>query len=173
MYDCSFTEWSAAKMGPRRDIVGELAAAVRHQGLHFGASSHRAEHWWFYGGGMKFDSGVRDPRYAGLYGPAKPEKTQPDEPYLKDWLARTAEIVGKYKPELVWFDWWIEQPVFQPYLPWCSTCWRFLPPTSIQRFLLRSSLALLLSTSYRMPSGVHEELTTYSRSKAWHQRAGK
>jgi alpha-L-fucosidase len=116
MYDCSFTEWNAAKMGPTRDIVGELATAVRAQGLHLGASSHRAEHWWFYNGGMNFDSDVKDPRYAGLYGPAKPDKTQPDEAYLNDWLARTAEIVDKYQPELVWFDWWIEQPVFQPYL---------------------------------------------------------
>ncbi len=116
MYDCSFTDWSAAKMGPKRDVVGELAAAVRAEGLHFGASSHRAEHWWFYNGGMTFDSDVQDPRYAGLYGPAKPDKTQPDEPYLHDWLARTTEIVDKYQPELVWFDWWIEQPVFQPYL---------------------------------------------------------
>jgi len=116
MYDCTFTDWSAAKMGPKRDIVGELAKAVREAGLHFGASSHRAEHWWFYDGGIKFDSDVRDPRSAGLYGPAKPEKSQPDEPYLKDWLARTAEIVDQYQPELIWFDWWIEQPVFQPYL---------------------------------------------------------
>jgi alpha-L-fucosidase len=116
MYDCTFTEWSAAKMGPKRDIIGELAAAVRHEGLHFGASSHRAEHWWFFDGGMKFDSDVRDPRYAGLYGPAKPEKSQPDAAYLNDWIARVTEIVDKYQPELVWFDWWIEQPVFEPYL---------------------------------------------------------
>src|SRR5258708_5723482 len=116
MYDCSFTEWSAAKMGPKHDVVGELAAAVRKQGLHFGASSHRAEHWWFFNGGMKFDSDVRDPRYAGLYGPAKPDKTQPDDAYLKDWLARPPQIVDRYQPELIWFDWWIEQPVFQPYL---------------------------------------------------------
>jgi alpha-L-fucosidase len=116
MYDCSFTDWSAAKMGPRRDVVGELASAVRAEGLHFGASSHRAEHWWFFHGGMTFDSDVKDPRYAGLYGPAEPDKTQPDEAYLKDWLARTTELVDKYQPELVWFDWWIEQSVFQPYL---------------------------------------------------------
>lgn len=117
MYDCSLTDWSAAKMGPRRDLIGELADAVRKQGMIFGLSSHRAEHWWFYDQGMKFDSDVKDPRFAGLYGPAHPEKeSTPDAAFLDDWLARTAELVDKYKPQLVWFDWWIEQPVFQPYL---------------------------------------------------------
>ena len=55
MYDCSLTEWSAAKMGPKRDIVGELSRAVPAEGLVFGLSSHRAEHWWFFDGG----NGVR------------------------------------------------------------------------------------------------------------------
>ena len=64
MYDCSFTDWSAAKMGPKRDVVGELATAVRKQGLHFGASSHRAEHWFFFERRGEFDSDVRDPRYS-------------------------------------------------------------------------------------------------------------
>jgi alpha-L-fucosidase len=123
MYNCSFTEWNAARMGPKRDVVGELAAAVRKEGIHFGTSSHRAEHWWFYEGGMKFDSDVRDKRYAGLYGPAQPKRlpgaqhdNQPNEAYLHDWLARTSEIVDKYRPDLVWFDWWIEEPAFAPYL---------------------------------------------------------
>jgi alpha-L-fucosidase len=116
MFDYDFTDWSAAKMGPRRDVVGELAKAVRKQGLHFGASSHRAEHWWFYNGGMAFDSDVKDPRYALFYGPAQPDKTQPDKAFLDDWLVRASEIVDKYQPQVVWFDWWIEQPVFQPYL---------------------------------------------------------
>lgn len=116
MYDCSLTDWCAAKIGPKRDIVGALALATRKRGLHFGTSTHRAEHWWFYNGGTTFDSDVQDPRYAGLYGPAQPEKTQPDKAYLDDWLARTSEIVEKYQPDVVWFDWWIEQPVFQPYL---------------------------------------------------------
>jgi alpha-L-fucosidase len=82
----------------------------------FGLSSHRAEHWWFFNGGMEFDSDVKDPQYAGLYAPAQPDKTQPDKAYLDDWLARTSDLVDKYQPQLVWFDWWIEQPVFQPYL---------------------------------------------------------
>ena len=122
MYDCSFTGWCAAKMGPKHDIVGELAAAVRKEGLHFGASTHRAEHWWFFDQGMLFDSDVKKPAFAGLYGPARSRelaesrKEPPDKAFLDDWLVRTAEIVDKYQPELVWFDWWIEQPVFKPYL---------------------------------------------------------
>jgi alpha-L-fucosidase len=116
MYDCGFSEWCAAKMGPRRDLIGELAAAVRRQWLVFGLSSHRAEHWWFMDGGMQFDSDVRDPRYADFYGPAQPQSTQPHEAHLEDWLARTCELVDKYEPQLVWFDWWIEQPAFASYL---------------------------------------------------------
>jgi alpha-L-fucosidase len=116
MYDCGRSEWCAAKMGPKRDIVGDLAKAVRKQGLIFGLSSHRAEHWWFFNGGMAFDSDVKDPRYAGLYAPAQSDKVQPDSAYLDDWLLRTCELVDKYEPQLVWFDWWIEQPAFKPYL---------------------------------------------------------
>jgi len=116
MYDCAFSEWSAVKMGPRRDIIGELAAATRRQGLIFGLSSHRAEHWWFFNGGMTFDSDVQDPRYASFYGPAQPKEMQPDQAFLDDWLMRTCELVDKYQPQLVWFDWWIEEPAFKPYL---------------------------------------------------------
>jgi alpha-L-fucosidase len=123
MYDCGFTDWSAAKMGPKRDIVGELAAAVRKQGLHFGASSHRAEHWFFFEGGMRFDSDVRDPRYLSFYGPAQPQRlpgakhdNPPSKAHMDNWLARSTEIVDKYQPEVVWFDWWIEEPAWKPYL---------------------------------------------------------
>src|SRR5262249_2366181 len=114
--DCGLSEWCAAKMGPKRDLIGDLAGAARRQGLVFGVSSHRAEHWWFFDGGMEFDSDVQDPRFAGLCGPARPEKILPDREFLADWLARTCELVDRYQPQLIWFDWWIEQPVFQPYL---------------------------------------------------------
>jgi alpha-L-fucosidase len=134
MYDSGQTNWDAAQMGPHRDVVGELAAAARRHGLHFGVSSHRAEHWWWYGAGMTFDSDVRDPLYAGLYGPAQPmglpgdsltkepdpdhleRWLPPDKAFLDDWLARSSELVDKYHPDFLYFDWWIGQPVFRPYL---------------------------------------------------------
>lgn len=116
MYDSEYSDWTAAKLGPGRDVLGELADALRRQWLVFGASSHRAEHWWFYNGGMAFPSDVSDPRLAGLYGPAQTEAMPPNEAFLEDWLVRTCELVDRYEPQLVWFDWWIEQPVFEPYL---------------------------------------------------------
>ena len=134
MYDSGFTNWDAARMGPRRDIVGELEKATRARGLHFGVSSHRAEHWWWYHEGTEYDSDVNDPKYAGLYGPAQPRTLPadstaaepnpshlerwlpPSKAYLDDWLARSTELVDKYHPDFIYFDWWISQPAFAPYL---------------------------------------------------------
>ncbi|HVT30225.1 MAG TPA: alpha-L-fucosidase, partial [Lacipirellulaceae bacterium] len=122
MYDSDVTEWCAAKKGPKRDVLHELDQAARREGLVFGASSHRAEHWWFFDRGMQFDSDVRDPANAALYGPAVNQQLAenqldpPDKEFLDDWLLRSCEIVDKYRPQLMYFDWWICQPVFQPYL---------------------------------------------------------
>jgi alpha-L-fucosidase len=127
MYDSDLSEWTAAKMGPHRDVAKELARAIRDAGLHFGASSHRVEHDFFFAGGRKIDSDVNDPRYADFYGPAEeriedkedflPEDwTYVSDAYLNDWLARSAEIVEKYHPDLMWFDWWVGQPDVRKHL---------------------------------------------------------
>jgi alpha-L-fucosidase len=125
MYDSALSDWSAAKMGPRRDVIGELAGAVRAEGMHFGTSFHRAEHDWFFEGGRTFRSDVNDPRYAGLYGPAHTSLQDPHQvlmndwtyvspEFANDWLARAAEIVEKYKPEVMYLDWWAGQPNYRP-----------------------------------------------------------
>ncbi|MEK3702071.1 alpha-L-fucosidase [Paenibacillus sp. FSL R10-2199] len=125
MYDCPYSEWTAARMGPRRDIIGELGAAVRRHYMTFGVSSHRAENWWYYNGGRELPSDVQDPKYAELYGPAQScygdpayplPILPPNEEFLDDWLVRTCDLIDRYGPQLVYFDWWIEQPVFEPYL---------------------------------------------------------
>ena len=116
MYDCSLSRWTATKMGPKRDVLGELAGAIRDRGMVFTCSSHRAEHWWFFDGGRAFDSDVNDPAFADLYGPAMSKEKMPDQAFLEDWLARTCEVVLKYEPQIMWFDWWIEVPAFEPYL---------------------------------------------------------
>ncbi len=115
MYNTSLSKWNAYNMGPRRDIVGELSEAVRKEGLVFGVSSHRIEHWFFFNQGRKFDSDVNDPAYQDFYGPAREEKDSLTTEYMNDWLLRSTELVNKYHPQLFWFDWWIEQPAMEPY----------------------------------------------------------
>ena len=116
MYETTLNPWNAAAMGPKRDVIGQLADAVRAQSMVFGLSSHRAEHWWFMNGGMRFESDVRAGRHADLYGPAQPQEVPPTAHFLEDWLARTTELVERYQPQVLYFDWWIEQPAFKPYL---------------------------------------------------------
>lgn len=115
MYNTSLSKWNAVNMGPKRDIIGELAEATRKNDMVFGLSSHRIEHWWFMNGGKKFDSDVQDPRYADFYGPAREEKDTLTAEYMNDWLLRCCELVDKYKPQVFWFDWWIEQKLMEPY----------------------------------------------------------
>jgi alpha-L-fucosidase len=115
MYNTSLSRWNAMNMGPKRDIIGELSMAVRKQGLIFGVSSHRIEHWFFMNNGRTTKSDVNDPAYADFYGPARSENEQPGIEYMNDWLLRNCELVDKYKPQVFWFDWWIEQPAMEPY----------------------------------------------------------
>ncbi len=122
MYDSGLSDWTAVKMGPHRDLVGDLAKAVRAEGLHLGASSHRVEHNFFFGVGRAISSDVNDPQYAAFYGPAhnwlanepgtplENDFTFVSSAWTQDWLARSADIVEKYHPEIMYFDWWDGQP---------------------------------------------------------------
>jgi alpha-L-fucosidase len=128
MYDSGLSDWTAVKMGPHRDLVGDLVKAVRAEGLHVGASSHRVEHNFFLGVGRALPSDINDPKNAAFYGPAhvwleaksgtplSNDFTFVSSEWTDDWLARSAEIVLKYKPEVIYFDWWIGQPSVRPNL---------------------------------------------------------
>jgi alpha-L-fucosidase len=115
MYKTAMSKWNAFEMGPHRDVLGELATEIKKQGLIFGLSSHRIEHWFFMNGGRQFESDVLDPAYSDFYGPARLESETPSPEYMNDWLLRCTELVNNYRPQLFWFDWWIEQPAMDPY----------------------------------------------------------
>jgi alpha-L-fucosidase len=115
MYNTALSAWNAVQMGPKRDVLGELASEIKKQGLIFGLSSHRIEHWFFMNGGRRFQSDVLDPANASLYGPAREENETPSPEFMNDWLLRCTELVDSYQPQLFWFDWWIEQPAMDPY----------------------------------------------------------
>lgn len=125
MYESQLSDWNAVKMGPERDVLKELKNAAEEKGMVFCTSSHRAEHWFFMSHGRQYESDIKEPMVKGdFYWPAMPEQDHfdkfsepaPTEEYLKDWLARTAEIILNYKPKLLYFDWWIQHQSFKPWL---------------------------------------------------------
>lgn len=132
MYDTEFNRWKAPAMGICRDYLGELKAACQQENLVMCASTHRAEHYFFMNLGREIDSDVNDPRFADFYGPAvlrpdlgsqtmsptteNPETPGPTDEWMTDWMVRTCELVDRYQPGSLYFDWWIHNHAFQPYL---------------------------------------------------------
>lgn len=122
MYRSSISRYNTWDMGPHRDILGELKAEADKEGIVFCTSSHRAEHWWFMSHGKEFDSDVKEPMKKGdFYWPAMPEpheadlqsRPYPSQEFLDDWLIRTCEIIDRYQPSLLYFDWWIQHEAFK------------------------------------------------------------
>ena len=125
MYRSAISHWTAFEMGPRRDVLGELSAACRSKGLVMGASSHRIEHWFFLGHGREFDSDIHEPLVRGdFYWPSMPEpkwhdiygQPAPSREYMEDWLMRTCELIDRYHPSIIYFDWWIEHSAAKPWI---------------------------------------------------------
>lgn len=121
MYESKLTKWNSKNMGPKIDFIGDLGVAVRRQGLKFGVSNHRMEHWDFMYPGVKVKNDLFDPEYADFYGPPQlpPKRNAPvageeviedqrkapqSQAFLEEWLARCQELVDKYKPDMFWFD---------------------------------------------------------------------
>lgn len=129
MYDSDLSVWNAKNMGPKRNLVGELKDAIESEGLIFTASSHRAENFFFYNGATSFDSGLKEAGYVEPYGYRSSLDATINVPHqlgdygdnvpaehLDDWLVRTCELVDRYQPKIVYFDWWIQNKAFKPYL---------------------------------------------------------
>ncbi len=114
MYQSGQTEWNAYEKGPKRDIAGLLKKAVEARGMRFGLSSHYAFNRAYYTRDDDFDT--VDPRFRGLYGLMQHPKDPPTVEFMDHWYARTKDIIDKYQPEVLWFDFGINVPEFQPYL---------------------------------------------------------
>ena len=112
------SRWSAAQMGPaaRRDRRARAPRPTGH-GWSLGASSPPRRALVLHERRERSSTPTCTIRaYADFYGPAQREETAPNERFLEDWLLRTVELVDRYRPQVLWFDWWIEQPAFKPYV---------------------------------------------------------
>ena len=94
-------------MGPKRDVVGLLSNAIKKHGMKFMTALHHAEHWFYFPvWDKRYD--VSDPRYAGLYGESHEKGALPDKKFLDVWIGKLKEVVDKYDPDLMWFDYGLQ-----------------------------------------------------------------
>jgi len=112
-------KWNSTKMGPKRDITGELEKAYRAQGLKFMVALHHAEHWWFYPH-WRSDCDVSNPEFADLYGQLHNQdglapgaksgwqdwmsQDRPGKEFHDLWRQKIDELIEGYQPDLIWFD---------------------------------------------------------------------
>ncbi len=107
MWNTKYTEWNAVKMGPKRDVVGELSKAIRNHNMKFLTAFHHAEEWFYFPTWDKrYDCG--DPKYSSLYGPIHEPGERPSKAFLEQWQNKITEVIGLYEPDFIWFDFGLE-----------------------------------------------------------------
>ena len=117
LWDSDVYRWNVGKMGPQRDLYGELAAALRGRGLRLVAPFHIVRGYnWFLAGwnqwGQTFDAeavarglaegwDLFDPEYADFYWV---QQTSKFADFFAQWERKVREVIDKYQPDMMWFD---------------------------------------------------------------------
>lgn len=114
LWDSDLTPWCATKVGPMRDLVGDLGKAVRKRGMRYAPSYHRERHPGYFANPLyalrstpfpEISEEIRRmPKAAELYGPF-----EYSDAFIDDYVARWQEIQEKYRPDFMWID---HSPVF-------------------------------------------------------------
>jgi len=94
-------KFNAKNFGPKRDLVGDLTAAVRKVGLKTGVANHSNNHFnWVtpMPGTDQFD-----PQWADFYSVADRSDTAHIK-FFETWVTKNLELIDKYQPDMLWFD---------------------------------------------------------------------
>lgn len=120
MWDSKVTPFNSVQMGPRRDVIGELAAAVKKQGMKFGVANHGIENFQFINPPLELAERMKadkadlyDPKWADFYNYAD-RSDAAMERFLVNWYERTVELIDKYQPDLIYFDNGVDQRYIDP-----------------------------------------------------------
>ena len=120
MWDSKLTPWNAVDTGPKRDIVGEMAKAIRKRDMKFITTFHHAKggdpgkqagkkrrQWHYYGREqymLRNKSQFNDSaQLQKLYG------SMPRDAWLEMWNGKLAEVIDNYQPDMIWFDSWLDR----------------------------------------------------------------
>ncbi len=106
MWDSKATRWNSKNYGGI-DPSASLKKHIEDRGMKFMASFHHAFTWKYFAPAHAY--GGVDPDDYDLYtNPHSLDSETPDEQFSKDWWAKIKEYIDIYQPDLIWFDWWLE-----------------------------------------------------------------
>ncbi|NMH88386.1 alpha-L-fucosidase [Flavivirga algicola] len=98
MWASKVNRWNAKKMGPKRDVVGELVKEIRKNDMKVITSFHHGFNISGYYNTVE-GTATANPKYADLYGKLSPEKS------YERWFKKLKEVIDNYQPDQIWFDW--------------------------------------------------------------------
>ena len=133
LWNSPYQEWNSVNLGPKRDIVGEWAAACKKYDLPLGVSMHGSHTWTWLERSQKFDGNLTkedgkghwweglDPQelYAQRHTPSKGWERSgtihsqwdwingaslPSETYKKKFQNRVLQCINDYQPAMLYFD---------------------------------------------------------------------
>jgi alpha-L-fucosidase len=108
MWDTKYSEWNAAKMGPKRDIVGELEKAIKGRDMKYVTAFHHAANWFFFPvHDKRYDTG--DPKNSGLYGQYHLPGEKRNQEFIDEWYGKIIEVIDNYSPDFIWFDFALDE----------------------------------------------------------------
>ena len=99
MWKSDLTPWNAYDKGPKRDIVEELAKAIKARGIKFVTTFHHDRtHALFYPRVEGWPTTSSDPVLQFLY------MNIDENLFDKIWQTKLGEVIDKYQPDMIWFD---------------------------------------------------------------------
>lgn len=106
MWDSKATRWNSMNYGGI-DPSAELKREIEALGMKFMASFHHAFTWKYFAPAHAY-GGVSPADYDLYTNPHSIDSDTPDKQFYKDWWAKLKEYIDEYQPDLIWFDWWLE-----------------------------------------------------------------
>ena len=106
MWNSKATRWNSMNYGGI-DPSAELKKELESRGMKFMASFHHAFTWQYFATAHAY-GGVDKKDYDLYTNPHELNSETPDKQFYKDWWAKLKEYIDVYQPDLIWFDWWLE-----------------------------------------------------------------
>lgn len=106
MWNSKATRWNSMNYGGI-DVAGELKKEIEAKGMKYMASFHHAFTWKYFAPAHAY-SKIDTADYDLYTEPHELESEIPSERFRNEWWAKLKEFIDLYQPDLLWFDWWLE-----------------------------------------------------------------